>query len=106
VLGIDCRIASFTELAWNEGISYSLIVDAHASFTVEHYGHATVVFDGYGGPSTKDNTHQRRKTKTVAKTVNITDATKFVGNKDDFLSNERNKKAMVDMITERLRQKG
>jgi len=47
----------------------------------------------------------RSKTTAVAKTINITDATRptFVGNKDDFLSNERNKK--VDMITERLRQK-
>ena len=51
---------------------------------------------------------RRSKTTAVAKTVNITHATRptFVGNKDDFLSNERNKKALIDMITERLRQKG
>ena len=33
----------------------------HASFTVDNYGKATVVFDGYTErPSTKDNAHQRR----------------------------------------------
>jgi len=48
---------------------------------------------------------RRSKTTAVAKTVNITDATRptFVWNKNDFLSNELNKKALTDMITERLR---
>ena len=51
---------------------------------------------------------RRSKTTAVAKTVNITDATRptFVGNKDDFLSNERNKKELIDIITERLSLKG
>ena len=31
-----------------------------ADFTIRHYGLATMVFDGYGAPSIKDNTHQRR----------------------------------------------
>ena len=51
-------------LKWAEGRTYSSITDDFTSFTVEHYGNATVVFDGYsGGPTTKDNTHQRRRRK-------------------------------------------
>jgi hypothetical protein len=92
-------------LKWTEGNTYSSIAEAYASFTTELYGKATVVFDGYGGPSTKDNTHQRRKTTNVKNTVNITETTKFVGKKDDFLSNENNKKSLIDMITVRLRER-
>lgn len=91
-------------LKWTEGSTYKSIADAYASFTVERYGKATVVFDGYCRPSTKDNTHERRKTSAVKRIVNITEATKFVGKKEDFLSNEINKKSMIDMITTCLRQ--
>ena len=34
-------------LKWKEGSTYSSIADDYASFTVENYGRATVVFDGY-----------------------------------------------------------
>ncbi|KAK6176032.1 hypothetical protein SNE40_014396 [Patella caerulea] len=91
-------------LKWTEGSTYSSIADAYASFTTKLYGKPTMVFDGYGGPSTKDTTHQRRKTTSVTNTVNITDTTKFVGKKEDFLSNENNKKSLIDMIIVRLRQ--
>jgi hypothetical protein len=71
------------------------------------YGHSTVVFDGYGGgPCIKDNTHQRRGANKTANKVNIADATKFVGKKEDFLSNVENKRAMIDLIAKCLKQKG
>ena len=72
-------------LKWNDGSTYNLIADAYAYFTVDVYGNATVVFDGYdGGPSTKDNAHQRRTRTKVTNKVDISDGTKFVGKKDDF----------------------
>ncbi|KAI3379074.1 hypothetical protein SNEBB_002215 [Seison nebaliae] len=90
---------------WTEGATYISIADDYASFTVRHYAKATVVFDGYGvGPSIKDGTHQRRR-RTNANKVNITETTKFVGKKEDFLSNEANKEAIIQLITERLRQR-
>ena len=77
-------------LKWNDGSTYDSIADAYASFTVDVYGNATVVFDGCdGGPSTKDNAHQRRTRTKVANKVDISDATKFVGKKDDFLPNSQ-----------------
>ena len=93
-------------LKWTEGSTYSSIADAYATFTLASYGKATVVFDGYGEPSTKDITHTRRKTTVGKKIVNITEATKFVGKKEDFLSSESNKKSLIGMITVRLRQNG
>ena len=51
----------------------------HASFTMDNYGKATVVFDGYTErPSTKDNVHQRRCPQVTNK-VDISIATQFVG---------------------------
>ena len=48
-------------LKWKEGSTYRSIAEMYASFTVDNYGKATVVFDGYTGrPSTKDNAHQWR----------------------------------------------
>ena len=93
-------------LKWTEGSTYSSIADDYASFTVKHYGKATVVFDGYEvGPSIKDGTHQRRTRKLNANKVNITEVTKFVGKKEDFLSNETNKQTLIHMIKERMRQR-
>ena len=94
-------------LKWTEGSTYSSIADAYAKFTLDLYGHATVVFDGYsGGPGIKDNTHQRRGANKTANKVNISFATKFVGEKEDFLSNVENKQAMIDLTAKCLQQKG
>ena len=64
------------------------------------------MFDGYEvGPSIKDGTHQRRTRKLNANKVNITEVTKFVGKKEDFLSNETNKQTLIHMIMEQMRQR-
>ena len=53
----------------------------YALFTVDNYGKAAVVFDGYTGrPSTKDNAHQRQCPQGTNK-VDISTATQFVGKK-------------------------
>ena len=94
-------------LKWKEESTYSSIADEYASFTVEHYGRATVVFDGYGiGPSIKDCTHLRRSRKLNVNKVNITEVTKFAGKKEDFLSNGENKQALIQLIIDRMQQKG
>ena len=69
----------------------------HASFTVDNYGKATVVFDGYTErPSTKENAHQRRCPQVTNK-VDISIATQFVGKKD-CLANNINKQALIKLI--------
>ena len=77
----------------------------YASFTVERYGEATVVFDGYDRANTKDNIRERRNISVGRISVNITEATKFAGKKEDFLSNEDNQHLLIDMITVKRRQK-
>ena len=78
-------------LKWKEGSTYSSIANDYASFTVENYGRATVMFDGYEvGPSIKDCAHQRRSLKLNVDKVNISEATK----------------AVIQLIMEQMKQKG
>ena len=58
---------------------------------VRHYGLATVVFDGYGGhPSLRDNTHEQRL-QNIHPVVHVTEETRFLGAKYNFLSRADNK---------------
>ena len=77
----------------------------HASFTVDNYGKATVVFDGYTErPITKDNVHQRRCPQVTNK-VDISIATQFVGKKN-CLANNIHKQALIKLIANCMQQKG
>ena len=92
-------------LKWKEGSTYWSIAEMHASFTVDNYGKATVVFDGYTErPSTKDNVHQRRCPQVINK-VDISIATQFVGKKD-CLANNIHKQALIKLIANCMQQKG
>ena len=94
-------------LKWRDGSTSSSIADDYASFTVENYGRAIVVFDGYEvGPSIKDCAHQRRSRKLNVNKVNVTKMTIFSGKKDDFFLNGPNKQALIQLIMERMKQKG
>lgn len=93
-------------LPWKRGETYGSIAQSYAEFTTRRYQMATVVFDGYlGGPTIKDNTHQRRG-KNVHAVISFTEETVFDGKKDEFLSRDRNKQKMIDLISEKLRGKG
>ena len=91
---------------WTTGSTYGAIADCYVDFTVRNYGMATVVFDGYHDrPSVKDSTHQRRQQKKHPN-VSFTPTTVFTGKKEDFLSQGSNKQGLINMISDRLREKG
>ena len=48
-------------LPWPNQTTYTNMSNPYVQYVHRHYNHAVVVFDGYAnGPSTKDETHQRR----------------------------------------------
>ena len=47
-------------IPWRKHSLYLETADAYANFVVNIYGNATVVFDSYSLPSTKDIMHIRR----------------------------------------------
>ena len=79
---------------WKDGDSYGSIAQSYVDFTICHYGLATVVFDGYGGPSNKDNNHQRRGMN-VHPVVHFTADTEFIRKKEQFLSRASNKERFI-----------
>ena len=93
-------------LSWKKGETYGSNAQSYAEFTIRRYPSATVVFDGYlGVPTIKDNTHQRHS-KNVHPVISFTEETVFAGKKDEFLSRDRNKHNMIDLISEKLLEKG
>ena len=87
---------------WKAGDSYGSIAHSYADFTIRHYNLATVVFNGYGGQSIKDITHQRRAMN-VHPVVHFTADTEFIGKKEQFLSRASNKGRL---ISAQLRNRG
>ena len=93
-------------LSWKKGETYGSIAQSYAEFTIRRNPSATVVLDGYlGGPTIKENTHQRRG-KNVHPVISFTEETVFAGKKDEVLSRDRNKQNMIDLISEKLGGKG
>lgn len=95
------------QLKWSDGRTYISNTNDYATFTVKHYGKATVVFDGYsGGPGTKDSTHLRRRPNRDGHKVNITETTKFTGKVEDFISNNESKQTMIHMTADCIKIRG
>ena len=91
-------------IPWTRGDSYGKIAQIYADFTIQQYGSATtVVFDGYEEvPSIKDNTHQRRG-HNIHPVVSFNAETVFSGKKEEFLSRDVNKKRLIQIISDKLR---
>ena len=93
-------------LPWHKDETYENIDNSYVDFTLNTYGKAIVVFDGYStSPTIKDMTHRRRSTKT-SRNVNLSPCMKFVGQKEHFLANENNKQAFISLISEMLKKCG
>ena len=53
--------ALLQKLPWPNKTIYANLSNLYLQYVLRHYNHAVVVFDGYAnGPSTYDETHQRR----------------------------------------------
>ncbi len=100
--------ALLQRLPWKQGVTYNSICESYVHYVERHFGkQVAVVFDGYqDGPSTKDPTHLRRRTKGVGPEVKLRKNAILSHKKDVFLSNDRNKHAFLLMLGEKLQQSG
>ena len=64
------------------------------------------MFDGYGGTSTKDMTHQRRTKGHRGVTVTFTEDMHLTMKKMHFLANTTNKQRFINMLGDQLKQQG
>ena len=95
------------QVMWYSGTTWITIARSYVSYIKAKYGtRVTVVFDGYGNtPSTKDSEHQRR-VKSNCALVTIKPAMKNIITKQKFLSNEQNKKQVINLIAEEMAKDG
>lgn len=81
-------------LPWTRSSTYAQVIGSYVDFVQRHYGHAVVVFDGYGqGHSTKDVTHLRRRSGRQTSCDIVFEPDMLVTeSRESFLSNESNKR--------------
>ena len=83
--------------------TYEEIAESYVSLVIAEYPDATIVFDGYNSPSTKDMTHKRKaKSLKASPTIHINNDMKFGGDMKVFLSNNKNKQRFIHTLGEKL----
>ncbi len=84
-------LAIINRIPWSKNETYASIFATIWKYIKTKYGdRPTIVFDGYGQPSTKDIAHLKR-TRSVGKEVDFTPEMKCTTTKEDFLSSSKNK---------------
>ena len=93
-------------IPWQIGSTYNNISQKYTDYVMQHYGQASVVFDGYDSvPSTKDNAHLQRTREQMTE-VHFTGSTIMNVKKDAFLSNTKNKQSFILLLSRSLQQMG
>ena len=93
-------------IPWTRGATYKEICTVYTEYVAKKYGKAIVVFDGYGGTSTKYMTHQRRTKGQTGVTVTFTEEMQLTMKKAHFLANTTNKQQFINMLGDKLQLKG
>lgn len=85
------------KLAWTKNGTFIDVLRQYESYVDRQYGKATIVFDGYLVPSTKDMEHKSRlKQSSVA--VLFDEHSPMIIKKETFLSNNENKQRFINML--------
>ena len=94
------------KFSWPKHSSYAEICAMYTRYVKGNYGQVLVVFDGYHGPSTKDEAHRRRKGNDVGASVSVSAEMRLTMSKKAFLANESNKQAFINLLAEYLAMAG
>ena len=89
-------------IPWIQGTSFSKILQSYSDYVKSHYGDAVIVFDGYDESSTKDMTHMKRSKGKKGVSVTFTANMNITVSKEDFLTNNLNKKQFVSLLSRQL----
>ena len=93
-------------IPWIRGTSFSKILQSYSDYVKSHYGDAVIVFDGYDESSTKDMTHMKRSKGKKGVSVTFTANMNITVSKEDFLTNNLNKKQFVSLLSRQLESTG
>ncbi|EDO36625.1 predicted protein [Nematostella vectensis] len=90
------------KFAWPKNSTYAEIFTLYVRHVCSSYANATVVFDGYHGPSTKDEAHRRRSSNDVGAAVSVTKEMRLMMSKKAFLGNSTNKQALIYLLADEM----
>jgi len=88
------------KFSWPKHSTYDEICTMYIRHVRSSYGHALVVFDGYHGSSTKDETHRRRTGNDIGASVSVSAVMRLTMSKKAFLANTSNKQALINLLAE------
>ncbi|KAJ8043143.1 hypothetical protein HOLleu_10106 [Holothuria leucospilota] len=94
-------------LPWRQGESFNSICNTYLEYVSKRYCNAVIVFDGYSkGSSTKDTAHIKRSKGVVGSTVIFSADMPCRSRKDVFLANKDNKQRFINMIGQKMEERG
>lgn len=92
---------------WPKNSTYAEICQTYVRHIHNSYGEGTlVVFDGYRGPSTKDEAHRKRSGVDVGASVAVSDEMRLSMKKKAFLGNGSNKQALINLLAGKMEEQG
>ena len=89
-------------IPWERQSTIKNIMHKYVEYVRQNYGSPTVVFDGYGSPSTKDMTHRQCKKGLTGVEVTLHEESILMTSKELFLSNSNNKSQIISLIGQSL----
>ena len=94
------------KFSWPKHSTYALICAIYTQHISRGYDIALVVFDGYHGPSTEDEAHRKRTGNDVGASVSVSSEMRLTMSKKTFLSNERNKQTLINLLLQEMSKAG
>lgn len=93
---------------WNVGYKFSSICNNYITYIMKHYGeNCTVIFYGYGDVNSTKREEQKRRGSTKASVdINFHDNMNVTIKQEHFLSNERNKTKLIQLLAEKMIGRG
>ena len=93
---------------WPKPATFGQILDLYVSYVETHYGkRCSVVFDGYPERDTTKTVEQERRTaKRTSRSIIFDEITPATIPQSDFLANRRNKRALIDAVMDKMKNRG
>ena len=93
------------KIPWKKWQTFDSICQSYVNHVLRYYGpRATVVFDGYHGPSTKDTTHIHRTKGRKSGLVKLSLNNKLTAKKKIFMLNQQNKQRFIELLSQQLQK--
>lgn len=94
------------KIKWSMNEEFGKIYERYCSYVLSKYGQATVLFDSYGKPSTKDVTHFKRGRIVGKHVIEFTPSMSITMGKEEFLTCTANKSRFITELGKYLEKRG